>query len=153
MKNLATILCVGIIGFTQAQSTSKDVEIYERYENGELVEQRQSATENGVPIKDFDFEKAKREMQLKSAKMEEKAEQMMRKAKQSMDVKMKEMEQKMSDFEKRSEDMHKRISRSSASRKEMDSKSKENKKPELKKVPAPSEKPVEGKSTKDVKFT
>jgi septin family protein len=150
MKNLATILCVGIIGFTQAQSTSKDVEIYERYENGELVEQRQSATENGVQIKEFDFEKAKREMQLKSAKMEEKADQMMRKAKQSMDVKMKEMEQKMSDFEKRSEDMHKRMDQKM---KEMDSKSKENKKPDLKKVPAPSEKPVEGESTKDVKFT
>ena len=142
MKHLATILCVGIIGVAQAQSTSKDVEIYERYENGELVEQRQSATENGHPIKDFDFEKAKREMQLKSAGIEQK-----------MDEMKLIMEQKMHDFEKRSEEMHQRmeqrmkeLDRDKAPRQKM-------KNPELRKTPAPVTRPSVGESTKYVKFT
>lgn len=154
MKHLATILCVGIFGFTQAQSTSKDVEIYERYENGELVEQRQSATENGVPIENFDFEKEKREMQLKSAGMQESMEKKMEEMKRKMDGKMKEMKQKMADFEKRSEEMHKQMDERM---KEMNSKDNQNKDSggasKQKSNPAPVEKPAEGKSTQDVKFT
>lgn len=148
MKHLVTILCVGIIGFVQAQSTSKDVEIYERYENNELVEQRQSATENGIPIENFDFKKLKREMQLKSAGMQESMEKKMKDMKRKMDGKVKEMEQKMADFEKRSEEMHKRMDQRV---KEMEYKSKKRKDSEKQK--APSEKPAQGKSTKDVKFT
>lgn len=139
MKKLATILCFGIIGFAQAQSTSRDVEIYERYENGELVEQRQSATENGVPIKDFDFEKAKRDIKLKYAEKTRNMEERMQKAQQSMDLKVQEMKQKMADFEKRSEEMHKR----------MDQKMKEIEKS----TSEPIEKPVVGLSSKNVKFT
>jgi DNA anti-recombination protein RmuC len=152
MKYLAAIVCLGFIGFAQAQSTSRDVEIYERYENGELVEQRQSATENGVPIKNFDFEKAKREMQLKSAGLEQKMGEMQSRMElklQEMEGKMKlkrqEMEQRMSDFEKRSEEMHKKMDQRM---KEMDSKDKE-----LKESPSEVEKPAVGESTQNVKFT
>lgn len=146
MKNLATILCVGIIGFAQAQSTSRDVEIYERYENGELVEQRQSATENGVPIENFDFDKLKRDFQLKFAGMDQKMEEMQRK----MDLKAKEMDKKIQDFEKRSQEMQQRMEQKMN---EMDSKSNQIQNSEKKKAPVPSEKPTVGKSTKDTKFT
>ena len=152
MKQLATILCLGIIGFAQAQSTSKDVEIYERYENGELVEQRQSATENGVPIKDFDFEKAKREMQSKSAEMEKKMDDMKSRMEEkrreieiSMESRMKDMEKRMSDFEKRSEEMHKKMDKKLE---KMESKGKEQQE-----QPAKVEQPVVGESTQNVKFT
>ncbi len=146
MKQVATILCIGIIGFAQAQSTSKDVEIYERYENGELVEQRQSATENGTPIKDFDFEKVKRDMQLKSAEMEVKLQEMSDRFEQSRKKMEISMEKRMTDFEKRSEEIHKRMDQRM---KEMDSKSKKVEKPTL----TPEEQPIQNLSTKEVKFT
>lgn len=156
MKYLAAIFCLGMIGFAQAQSTSRDVEIYERYENGELVEQRQSATENGVPIENFDFEKAKRDMQLKSAEMEQKMEGMQKRMElkleemqNKMQLKQQEMQQRMSDFEKRSDEMHKKmdqrmkeISRGNASRQK-----------ELKEQPSEVEKPAVGESNQNVKFT
>ena len=156
MKHLAAILCLGLIGFAQAQSTSRDVEIYERYENGELVEQRQSATENGVPIKDFDFEKAKREMQLKSAEMEQKMDEMkirmeqkMSEMQRSMDSRKKEMQQRMSDFEKRSEEMHKRMDQ----RMKEINRGKASGQNELKEEPSKVDKPVVGESNQNVKFT
>jgi TolA-binding protein len=156
MKHLAAILCLGLIGFAQAQSTSRDVEIYERYENGELVEQRQSATENGVPMKDFDFEKAKRDIQLKSTEMEGKMEEMQNRMEQkmsemqrSMDSRKKEMQQRMSDFEKRSEEMHKKMDQYM---KEI-SRDKTPKQKELKEEPSKVEKPVVGQSNQNVKFT
>lgn len=105
MKQLATLFCIGIFGCVQAQTTSREVEIVERYENGNLVEQRQSATENGVPIENFDFESAKREMQLKSGDMEQKMEQMRIQSEQRMNEMMKQMDQKMQDFERRSNEM------------------------------------------------
>ena len=157
MKNLATIVCLGIIGFAQAQTTEKEVEIYERYENGELVEQRQSATENGKPIKDFDFEEAKREMQLKSAKLEEKMKEMegrfeetRQRMEASMQEKMQQMEKRMADFEKKSEEMHQRMDQRM---KEMESKRKEKKDSKAIEAPSQQEKPVAGEELKDVKFT
>lgn len=149
MKHLATILCVGIFGFANAQSTSRDIEMYERYENGELVEQRQSATENGIPIENFDFEKAKREMRLKSAEFNAKSDELMRKAEESMDERMKEMERKMADFEKRSEEMHRQMEQ----RMKEGFDSAEPSERKIKKTPAPIENPTMGESTKDVKFT
>lgn len=152
MKQLAAIICFGVFGFAQAQSTSTDVEIYERYENGELVEQRQSATENGVPIKDFDFEKLKREMLQKSDQMEQKMGEMSARFEQkrkefsaSMDERVKAMEQRMADFEKRSEEMHQKMD---ARMKEM-----EMKREEKRATPSELEKPVVGESTQSVKFT
>lgn len=152
MKQLVTILCFGIVGFAQAQSSEKEVEIYERYENGELVEQRQSATENGEPIKNFDFEKAKRDMQLKSANLEQKMEEMTIRFEQkrkemarSMDKKMDAMKQRMSDFEKRSEEFHQKMDQRM---KEMEMKAKEKKE-----TPSNVEKPVVGESNQNVKFT
>jgi hypothetical protein len=164
MKQLAAIICFGIVGFAQAQSTSRDVEIYERYENGELVEQRQSATENGVPIKDFDFEKLKEEMLQKSENMEKKMEEMSARFEEkrkefsaSIDEKMKSMEQRMADFEKRSEEMHQQMDARMRERgfdsahPAMDnggekSKEKRESTPEVEKL-------VVGESTQSVKFT
>ncbi|MFK7787284.1 MAG: hypothetical protein AB8B56_19330 [Crocinitomicaceae bacterium] len=152
MKQLAAIICFGVFGCAQAQSTSRDVEMYERYENGELVEQRQSATENGVPIKDFDFEKLKQEMVQKSDQMDQRMEEMSARFEQkrkefsaSMDEKMKAMEQRMTDFEKRSEEMHQKMD---ARMNEMEMKREEKREssPEV-------EKPVVGESTQSVKFT
>lgn len=150
MKQLAAIVCMGMIGFVQAQSTSTDVEIYERYENGELVEQRQSATENGVPIENFDFEQAKRDMDLKTGDMDKRMQDMLKQSELKMDEMMQRMDQKMKEFENRTQEMQQRME---LKMKEMDSKSKDLNDSEKKLTPAPSETPVEGKSTKEVKFT
>lgn len=157
MKKLTTIVCLGIIGFAQAQTTVKEVEIYERYENGELVEQRQSATENGEPIKDFDFEQAKRQMQLKSAKLEGKMKEMgdrfeetRQRMEASMQKKMTQMEKRMADFERKSEEMHQRMDQRM---KEMESKRNEKKNSKTIEAPLQQEKPTVGEELKDVKFT
>jgi len=152
MKQLAAILCVGIVGFAHAQSTSTDVEIYERYEDGELVEQRQSATKNGVPIDNFDFEKAKRDMMVKPDQLEQKMEQMQARFEQkrlemerSMDERMNVMEQRMTDFEKRSEAMHQKMEQRMMEMEQM-------REEHLEKSPK-VEKPVVSEHNENVKFT
>ncbi len=157
MKQLVAIVCVGLVGFANAQSTSKDVEVYERYENGELVEQRQSATENGKPIENFDFEEMKRKMLAKSAEMDTKLKEMEarmkeRSAKMSLDMdkRMKQMEQRMADMEKRSEEMHQRMDQRM---KEVESQSEEKADAQPKQTPLPQEEPVQMKNTGNLKFT
>lgn len=150
MKYLIAIACIGLSGLAVAQSTSRDVEIYERYENGELVEQRQSATENGKPIENFDFEELKRKMVAKSNELDAKLKEMEmrfeeRQAKMSLD-----MEKRMADFQKRSEKMHERMDQRL---KEMESKQKQKEQLQQEKTPAPEKKAVVSKNTTNLKFT
>lgn len=146
MKQLAVAIFLGMMAGVQAQTTSRDVELFERYENGKLVEQGGSVSENGVPIEGFDFDDEKRKIQLKSSEIELKMDEMQRK----MGVKMEEMEQKMKQFEQRSKQI----------RLEMDNRMNEmqqrNLVPsemELKTTPAPEMQPSTERNSQNVKFT
>ena len=150
MKQLAAIVCMGMMGFVQAQSTSTDVEIYERYENGELVEQRQSATENGVPIENFDFDAAKRDMDLKTSDMTKRMDEMVKQSEQKMEEMMQRMDQKMKEFENRTQEMQQHMEQKM---KEMDSKNSDTQESPKTLTPAPSPESGVGTSSKEVKFT
>lgn len=157
MKYLIAIACAGISGLAVAQSTSRDVEIYERYENGELVEQRQSATENGKPMENVDFEELKQKMVAKSNELDVKLKEMElrfeeRQTKMSLDMekRMEQMEERMADFQNRSEKMHERMDQRL---KEMESKQEQKEQLQQEKTPAPEKKPVVNENTTDLKFT
>jgi septin family protein len=146
MKQLAAIIFLGMMGGVQAQTTSRDVELFERYENGKLVEQSGSVIENGVPIEHFDFDEEKRKIQLKSSEMNLKMDEM----KRGMDMRMNEMDQKMEEFQQRSNQM----------RLEMDKRMKEFQQQkaaprnmELKQAPAPKVQPSMGTTAPNEKFT
>lgn len=151
MKQLVAIVCVGFLGNFQAQTTSRDVEIFERYENGELVEQRQSATENGEPIENFDFEQAKRDMEMKTGDLEKRMEEMRQESVQRMEEMKQQMDQKTQEFEKRTQEMQQQMK---LKMKEMDSNGNQIKDSKtIEKKPMPTENQGVGASAEQLKFS
>lgn len=157
MKYWVAGICLSVLGVANAQSTDQKIEFYERYENGELVEQRKSATENGKPIENFDFEEVKRKMVLKSAELDVKMKEMETRFEErltqmsfDMDERKQAMEQRMADFEKRSEEFHKRMDQRM---KEEELRREKDEETPPKQTPFPVEKSVEGVQTGSLKFT
>lgn len=126
MKKGIIVLCLASVGFVNAQSTSREIETYERWENGELVEERSSAKENGKPIENFDFDAWKQERQLsadssnssvdfesKKQEMDQRMKEMQAKSEVFFEKKKAEMEIKMNELKKRTDkmelDMQKRM--------------------------------------------
>jgi len=105
----STILIFALFGaaFAFGQTESRTEKKYQRYENGELKEDKYYLEENGrvVEGKDFDmpeFAQMEAQMAAKQAEMNERmesmerrADEMMQKAQRNMDLRMKEMEQRM----------------------------------------------------------
>mmetsp|Transcript_16731 Transcript_16731/g.19358 ORF Transcript_16731/g.19358 Transcript_16731/m.19358 type:complete len:148 (-) Transcript_16731:91-534(-) len=112
MKHAFLILALvgGSIAF--GQSESRVEKKYERYENGELKEDKYYLEENGQVIAGEDFDTpefaemqakmdAKRlEMDQRMQDMQIKADQMMQKARQDMDLRIQEMQQRMNKMQK-----------------------------------------------------
>ena len=127
MKKIAVLLSIFSIGGMYAQTTSKRVETYKRYENGKLVEERNHAEENGVPIENFDFENGIDEFMQSSPSgssldvdfsdrmesMQARMKEMQTKAERMMETKMAEMNQRMEELQQRATrmqlDMEKRM--------------------------------------------
>lgn len=117
MKKMMIVLCIVSGGYVSAQSTSREIETYERWENGELVEERSSAKENGESIANFDFEAWKQERQSSSdstknkdfearkQEMNLRMKEMQAKSAMFFDEKKAEMKVKMAEFEKKSAEM------------------------------------------------
>lgn len=157
MKYWVAGICLSVLGVANAQSTDQKIEFYERYENAELVEQRKSATENGKPIENFDFEEIKRKMVLKSAELDVKLKEMEARFEErltqmslDMDERKQSMEQRMADFEKRSEEFHERMDQRM---KENELRREKGEETPPKQTPFPVEKSVEGVQTGSLKFT
>lgn len=91
MKNLALIailFCGGFV-FSQSESRSEREKSYQRYENGELIEDKYYLERDGERIAGQDFEMP--DMDVKMAEMEARMNQMQ----QNMDVRMKSMTDRM----------------------------------------------------------
>lgn len=113
------ILILALIGgsFAFGQSESRVEKKYERYENGELKEDKYYLEENGRAIagEDFDmpeFAEMEAKMAAKQAEMEQRmqemqqrSEQMMQKAQSDMDLRMQEMDQRMQEMQNRQQQM------------------------------------------------
>ncbi len=109
------ILLLALIGgsFAFGQSESRIEKKYERYENGELKEDKYYLEENGQVIagEDFDMpeidemqakmDAKQAEMQQRMQEMQMRSEQMMQKAQQEMDQRMQEMQKRMSEMQQR----------------------------------------------------
>ena len=101
MKHLsliAILFCSGLL-FAQEESHSKKEKKYQRYENGELVEDKYYLEKDGARVAGEDFEMP--EMDLKMAEMEKRMDNM----RLDMDTRMKS---RMSDMDKRMEEMMER---------------------------------------------
>ncbi|XOV66125.1 MAG: hypothetical protein ACFHU9_10860 [Fluviicola sp.] len=113
MKHAVIILTLIGGSFAFGQSESRVEKKYERYENGELKEDKYYVEENGRAIEGEDFEmpefeemqdkmKVKHaEMEQRMQEMQQRADQTMQKAQQDMDLRMKEMEQRMNEMRQR----------------------------------------------------
>lgn len=113
---IALLFCFGSIN-AQTETKTKKVEIYKRYENGKLVEERSIAEEDGVPIENFDFENGiddflgdsfkgfgdfdmsshMKDMSIKMKEIQMKADEMFKSAMISMEARMKEMQTRMNE--------------------------------------------------------
>jgi len=112
MKTVLIIL--GLVGssFVFGQEESRVEKKYERYENGELIEDKYYLEENGRAIAGEDFEMPELdEMQAKMAvrqaemeqrmqKMQQEANERMDKARLDMDKRMNEMQQRMNQMQR-----------------------------------------------------
>jgi len=114
MKNLTVILFVFSIGLLSAQSTSKKEKKYQRYENGELVEDKYYLEKDGKAIEGTDFEMP--EMDIKMAEMEQRMKTMQSDMSLRMESRMSEMNKRMEEMQQRSlkmqEEMQKRMNKS-----------------------------------------
>jgi septin family protein len=111
MKHAFLILTLVGGSFAFGQSESRVEMKYERYENGELKEDKYYLEENGQVIAGEDFDTpeflemeakmaAKRlEMDQRMQDMQMKADQMMQKARQDMDLRMQKMQQRMNQMQ------------------------------------------------------
>lgn len=113
MKHAILIFALlgGSVAF--AQSESRVEKKFERYENGELKEDKYYLEENGRAIagEDFDmpeFQEMQAKMDAKQAEMQQRmqemqsrADQMMEKAQRDMDQRMQEMQQRMNEMQQR----------------------------------------------------
>ena len=107
MKSTILILAIFGVSFAFGQTESRTEKKYQRYENGELKEDKYYLEENGRVIAGEDFDmpefaemeakmEAKRlEMDQRMQDMQYRADEMMQKAQQSMDLRMQEMQQRM----------------------------------------------------------
>lgn len=112
MRGVILIAAVLSFGYLNAHSESRLEKKYERYENGELVEDQYYLEQNGKVISGRDFEmpnfdKLSVKMDAKMAEMNALMENMQAK----FDQKRVEMEQRMSEMKKRSEIMQKDMER------------------------------------------
>jgi septin family protein len=152
MKNLALMMALCSIASLNAQSSSKKIEMYERYENGELMEERKSATENGVPIDGFDFDAFKAESlgnngmsdmnfdsDAKMAEMDQRMKEMQAKTNSMFKTKMAEMEQRMEQMQGRADRM---MLENENRMKENRGKAQQNESPTPKLTPQPESKPA-----------
>jgi ElaB/YqjD/DUF883 family membrane-anchored ribosome-binding protein len=111
MKHAIIILTLFGGSFAFGQSESRVEKKFERYENGELKEDKYYLEENGRAIEGEDFEMPEFEeiqgrMEVKHAEMEQRmqemqqrADQMMQKARQDMEQRMNEMQQGMNQMQ------------------------------------------------------
>lgn len=107
MKSAILILALLGVSYAFGQTESRTEKKYQRYENGELKEDKYYLEENGRVVQGEDFNTpefsqmqadmdAKRlEMDQRMQKMQRNADQMMQKARQDMDSRMQEMQQRM----------------------------------------------------------
>jgi TolA-binding protein len=116
MKNLVLLLMVFSIGSLCAQeSHSKKEKKYQRYENGELIEDKYYLERDGQAIEGTDF--AMPEMDIKMAEMKDRMKDRMKDMQERMDMRMKSktldmnnrMEEMMQRSNKMQEDMMKRM--------------------------------------------
>ena len=120
MKHLAlfAVLLFGGMAFAQVDSHSEIEKKYERYENGELIEDKYYLERDGKRIAGEDFEMP--EMDIKMAEMDARMNKMQRdmdvrvaEMQSRMDAKMKEIQSRQKqmqlDIEKRIEEMMQRM--------------------------------------------
>lgn len=93
------------------QSESRVEKKCERYENGELIEDKYYLEKNGQVIAGEDFStpeldqmqakfaSRQAEMELRMQEMQERSDAMMRKAQQNMNLRMEEMQQRMNEMQ------------------------------------------------------
>ena len=99
MKSIILIAAVLSFGYLNAQSESKVEKKYERYENGELIEDQYYLEKDGKAIKGNDFEMPSFEDF--SLKMDSKMAEMTAR----MDQMRMEMDQRMAEMKKRTSNM------------------------------------------------
>lgn len=107
MKSAILILALFGVSFAFGQTESRTEKKLQRYENGELIEDKYYLEENGRVIEGEDFDTpefqemeakmaAKRlEMDQRMQDMQRQADEMMQKSQSSMDQRMQEMQQRM----------------------------------------------------------
>ncbi|MFT5860314.1 MAG: TolA-binding protein [Flavobacteriaceae bacterium] len=116
MKVFVGLILAMSVGAVNAQSESLKKERYERYENGELIEQDFNIEKDGVPQENYDFEndsffskKPTEGMDADFSKqfgdMEQKMAEMQQKMSSTLDEQMRKMDTKMKEMQKRSEKM------------------------------------------------
>jgi len=142
MKNLALFIIFFSIGGIYAQSSSEIDKRYQRYENGELVEDNHYLERDGRALQGSDFEMPEMESRMneKQARMEKR-----------MDERMSDMNERMEEMKQRSarmrEDMHKRMNRGN-SRENI-----EEERPQQPSIPEESAPKPPASSMPDLKYT
>ncbi len=118
MKIQALVIVLCFVGSVHAQTETRTEKKFQRFENGELVEDNYYLEENGRVIEGQDFEMPE-----------------MDQMQTDMDVKMAEMQQRMAEMNRRMEEMKRR---SIKMQEEMELKMYEQKMPQLNKSETPS---------------
>ena len=147
MKNLALFIIFFSIGGIYAQSSSEIDKRYQRYENGELVEDNHYLERDGRALQGSDFEMPEMESRMneKQARMEKR-----------MDEHMEEMNKRMEEMKQRSarmrEDMHKRMNRGN-SRENIEEERPQQARPPQPSIPEESAPKPPAGSMPDLKYT
>ena len=107
MKSSVFIAAICLCGVVNAQSESKTQKKFERFENGELIEEKYYLEENGEVIQGEDFDipelhAKEQEMEAKMAEMDHRMKKMQQKSEEIMRIRMKEMDQRMKEMQQRS---------------------------------------------------
>lgn len=100
MKILITLIALSCIGMASAQTESRTEKKYQRYENGELIEDQYYLEENGRVIagQDFevpDFDVQMQAMESRMAEMQVRMDSIMSVNQQRMELRMQEMNQRV----------------------------------------------------------
>lgn len=123
MKNLAVLLFVFCVGGLNAQSSTQKEKTYQRYENGELVENKYYLEQDGRAIAGTDFEMPEFSMgsfnmdfEAKSAEMEQRMKEIQSKTNKMMATRMSDMNKRMEEMQARTKkmqmDMQRRMDKS-----------------------------------------
>ena len=147
MKNIAVFIMIFSIGGIYAQSSSEIEKRYQRYENGELVEDNYYLERDGRALEGTDFEmpEMNSRMNERQASLERKMEERML----DMNKRMEEMKQRSARMQ---EDMHKRMKHGN-SRKNLEEEREQHEKPQQRVLPEESTPAPPASTMPDLKYT